>query len=260
MRATMNFNRFRESALLAALALVVLALIVVAQTRSERASAQTVATPLEVVQYVAPKLSVSLVQQGIRLSWAFEPNVEPPSGWQLAGYTLGRWIEGQAGSLKFFSLDPVKAQEYIDTLDDTSMEQRVPGYQYSYLVYAYYHRLSDGAEQVGKSSELVYRLPELPKVVDPIIFKVNRQFSPPYRASWYAPNLSWDANVNPGPATHYLFYRDGTRYHRATSSSTLSSDGANYIWMDDDAATAEYSIRVQYGKFFSSLTIFPVGG
>lgn len=142
----------RQEILYLLVGLIVGAIAAAGLTFSERASAQQAATPLQVVQnYAAPTLSAQVLNKGPQLNWQFNESTMTPPGWMLAGFSLSRQIKGASGTLSFINV-AASERSYHDVYSGQVMDQWHQGNKYTYDITAYYHRLSDDAEQVGKTS------------------------------------------------------------------------------------------------------------
>ncbi len=216
-------------------------------------------SPLDVVtKYPGPTLTAVAHSDGVQLKWQFNEAAASPRGWKLAGFQLTRWKETKAGNFVrgsrvwFNAPYPVPTDRSLkDALTGTTMEERLPGGKFFYSINAFYDRLVDGAQQVGKkSSTIVFTAPELPNVrsfrprlgtFSTSTFKWSQQLV------WRAPHLSW-GNQFP-TVSSYILYRDGEQWQ------TLDGNTHLYEWWPDNPceATERFHIRTRYGLFFSGL-------
>ena len=148
-------DRHARVAAVVAVLITLGAIAAVGPTSPDRAAAQQVATPLQVVQnYAAPTLSAQVLNKGPQLNWQFNESTMTPPGWKLAGFSIARQIKGTRGTLTFFKA-AASDRSYHDVYTGQVMDQWHQGNKYTYDIIAYYHRLSDDAEQVGKTSSEV---------------------------------------------------------------------------------------------------------
>ena len=212
------------------------------------------ATPLEVVQDAAavPKLSSEAHADGVNLSWTFD-EATTPTGWKLGGFSIRRSIEGVRGSLTYVaSRLPTTDRSFKDPLSGTSEAQRMPGEKFSYQMNAFFHRIADGAEQVGGSStKHVFKAPALPK---PRNFKIGYKLGSITPAgtwimqlTWGHPHLTWDASTGFTSVTTYHVYQHGN------PRWTFQGGTTSHNWRSGTWCEGGFQIRAQIGLFYSKL-------
>ena len=220
------------------------------------------ATPLEVVQDAAavPQLSSEAHADGVNLSWTFNEASMTPDGWRLGGFSIRRSIEGVRGSLTYVaSRLPTTDRSFKDPLTGTSEGQRLPGEKFSYQMNAFFHRIADGAEQVGGSSKAhVFTAPTMPK---PLNFKIG--YRPGTRLStvlprslllsWERPHLSWDASTGFTGIDQYHFYRGSNGYEDGSHWLSITGQYTSHTWNTQWYCQGPFQLLAQYGLFYSDL-------
>ena len=239
----------RQRILYLLVGLIVGAVAAVGPTSSDRATAQQVATPLQVVQnYAAPSLSAQVLNNGPRLSWQFNESTITPPGWKLAGFSLSRKIKGTSGTLSFINVAAAD-RSYHDVYSGQVMNQWHAGNKYTYDIYAYYQRLSDGTEQVGKTSAEVtiraaatleqvkkgYAPPSMTAVAraDGVLLQWEYDEATLAPPGWRLSNFAWEiyrwVEGNPGGAVLAMSQTTGARKVRSfTDPMTNTTQAQRY--------------------------------
>ncbi len=226
-------------------------------------------TPLDVVtNYPAPTLTAVAHSDGVQLTWQFDEEASTPPGWKLAGFQLTRWKETKAGNLLrgsrvwFNAPYPSPTDRSLkDPLTGTTMEERLPGGKFFYAINAFYDRLVDDAQQVGKRTKLVFTAPKLPNARNFTISDASQNYRPPLHtlvASWSDPHVNWDATAGFDNVSSYTVYQHGNeiRHERSIGSYVgyPTNDGSySFDFNVQLRCSFGFQIRAHYGLFYSDL-------
>ncbi len=124
-------------------------------TSPDRASAQQVATPVQVHQSAAPELSWKYVKGGVQISWTFDADSITPAGWELTEFALRYWIENRRTSLAYLDPSPsATARSRNHTPSGNNFYYWTHGEDAFYGIQAVYERKSDGLERRGKDKSI----------------------------------------------------------------------------------------------------------
>ena len=124
-------------------------------TSPDRASAQQVATPVQVHQSAAPDLSWQYVKGGVKISWTFDADSITPAGWELTEFALRYWIENRRTSLAYLDPSPsATARSRNHTPSGNNFYYWTHGEDAFYGIQAVYERKSDGLERRGKDESI----------------------------------------------------------------------------------------------------------
>lgn len=250
----------------AMLALFAAGAMALTELPGERAAAQPeVATPIEVVRAPAPVAWVGQVKNGLQVEWWFDEATMTPHGWELASFSINRWFTDEQRRTTFLKAKTPKARRLVDKLNGANRDQLSPGYRYSYEVYAVYHRLSDGAEQVGKRSDaVIFTLPEMPRPVD---MKIQSQYvdgETVWQATWYPPHLTWLTSSSASGVSLYIIELDQTRVYSGSTYGPGDAlvdrrkpNGQREHFFDHKPEPRGARLTYKYGKFYSSVFFFP---
>ncbi len=213
------------------------------------------ATPSEVGQDTGsmPQLSSVAHADGVDLSWTFNEATMTPRGWNLAGFSIWRWIEGTQGSWSWVGQRlPATDRSIKDPLTGTSEAERLPGAKFKYEMYAIFTRVADGERQAGKNSKTsVFTAPALPT---PRNFKIEYRLGGITPAgtwvmqlTWGHPHLSWDASTGFTSVSTYHVYQHGN------PRWTFRGETTSHYWRSGTWCEGGFQIRAQIGLFYSNL-------
>ncbi len=217
----------------------------------------------------APKNLTSVAHaDGVKLSWTFDEATMTPDGWKLAGFTIWRWIQREdtnsfawvQGSFAYVDnrIDPA-VRTLTDPLTGSTEEQRLPGGKFTYEMNAYFHRIADGLEGPGDSSNRhVFTAPTMPS---PLNFKIG--YRPGTRLStvlprslllsWERPHLSWDASTGFTGIDQYHFYRGWNGYEDGSHWLSITGQYTSHTWNTQWYCQGPFQLLAQYGLFYSDL-------
>ena len=200
-------------------------------------------TPAWVSQHSTnPQMTLTAHADGVRVSWKWDELLRTPAGWMLEGFGVARMQLDEnnnvvAGSLVFFQPGASRdARSYKDRMTGVAEDLRYAGVKvFQYTLYAEYTRLSDGLDEVGKSSKQMFTAPTLPKPNGPV-------YATHGGIIWHAPNLSWSADSGFNEVSQYIVYKNGS--HWATVNSDVTT-------AHGDTCGGGLAVRARYGVFFS---------
>ncbi len=207
-------------------------------------------TPEQVAQNRRPPvLSSQAHADGVRLTWTRPLN---PPGWELAGFSIWRWIEGTQGTWTWVGQRlPATARSIKDPLTGTTEAQRMPGAKFKYEMYAIFDRLADGERQAGKNSKTnVFTAPALPKPRNfSMRFSNDTPAEGPWKLwlTWNRPHLTWNASTGFTSVDRYHIYKDGTLW------KSVSGGIIGYISSPGEKCVDGFQIQTQIGLFYSKL-------
>ena len=208
------------------------------------------ATPQQVAQFNRGlSLSSEAHADGVKLTWKRPLS---PAGWELAGFSIWRWIEGTQGTWTWVGQRlPATARSIKDPLTGTTEAQRMPGAKFKYEMYAIFERLADGKRQAGKNSETsVFTSPALPKPRNfAMRFSNDTPQEGPWRLwlTWNAPHLTWNASTGFTSVDRYHIYKDGTLW------KSVSGGIIGFISSPGEKCVDGFQIQAQIGLFYSKL-------
>ncbi len=208
------------------------------------------ATPEQVAQSNRGlNLSSQAHADGVKLAWTRPLS---PAGWELAGFSIWRWIEGTQGTWTWVGQRlPATARSIKDPLTGTTEAQRMPGAKFKYEMYAIFVRLADGERQAGKNSKTsVFTSPALPKPRN-FAIRYGNTGAPEGKwnmwLTWSAPHLTWDASTGFTSVNRYHIYKDGTLW------KSVSGGVIGYQWRSGQMCQDGFQIQTQIGLFYSKL-------
>ena len=208
------------------------------------------ATPKQVSQSNRGlNLSSEAHADGVKLTWTRPLS---PAGWELAGFSIWRWIEGTQGTWTWVGQRlPATARSIKDPLTGSTEAQRMPGAKFKYEMYAIFERLADGERQAGKNSKTsVFTSPALPKPRN-FAIRYGNTGAPEGKwnmwLTWSAPHLTWDASTGFTSVNRYHIYKDGTLW------KSVSGGVIGYQWRSGQMCQDGFQIQTQIGLFYSKL-------
>ena len=143
---TATLNRFHRTKTTGALVALVLGMAIVAAgslTTHDRASAQSgqAATERELVQnYDPPTISFLSDDDGVHVYWDFDAAKNDPPGWHLAGFSIRRFVNGEA-SATLQIIQPISAANdryFFDAWTDERLQRWSDGAVFNYTMFASY--------------------------------------------------------------------------------------------------------------------------
>ncbi|MCY3921332.1 MAG: hypothetical protein OXG27_02910 [Chloroflexi bacterium] len=251
--ASVGLRRPELNALLLTLPLAAALLFAVSLWQSGQTSAQEVQTPSQVFWSSSPPtVSITLHAHGPTVNWAYDVMSQTPTGWELVGFHLYRWVPSQPDVLTFTEIATnlsVTTSSYQDSMGSATDEQRTGGTVFEYYVIPVFERLSDRVSQIGTTGAARFTVPALPKPNNLTLnfgWGLSGPHTRPMRMSWSHPHLAWDSASGFDRVTEYQLFQNG-RYRFAVSGTNTALD------FEAERCERGFQIRVRYGVFYSEL-------
>ena len=197
---TATLNRLHRSNTTGALVALVLGMLIVAAgalRALDRTSAQSgqAATERELVQnYDPPTISFLNDDDGIHVYWDFDAAKNDPPGWHLAGFSIRRFVNGEA-SATLQIIQPISGANdryFFDAWTDARLQRWSDGAVFNYTIFASYRNDANSSYLRGgqvSSAALPHAVSQAEVRNSPAVENLRFEFVP------NGVRLHWDYDV-----------------------------------------------------------------